>query len=179
MADFPSALETVAVRCPANERRSAPPVTQAPLPAPLDKLPADIQTLRRWAMAQPAYDDAGQNEREWSDEAVACMYVNKGKPDYLLGDIPLIVLTRTKGGYGDGLGIPAEELNKERLALQADLARLSSNSLHIIAPDSGHNIHLEAPALVIDAIQRVVIAARHRTRLGQTQVMEGRPSRKR
>jgi pimeloyl-ACP methyl ester carboxylesterase len=78
-----------------------------------------------------------------------------------LGKIPLIVLSRGDGGYRDGdSDIPAAELEKERKAGQAKLLLLSSNSKQIII-HSGHNMNLEAPGEVIDAIREVVTAVQH------------------
>lgn len=141
---------------PANE--SSPPETK--LEPPLDKLPPDAQRIRLWAQAQPVYEAASAAEREWSPEELAQMYANRGKPEYMLGSIPLIVLTRGEGGYEDLPNASARELEEERLALQAGLARLSRNSKHVIDRKSGHNIHLEDPATVIDSIRQVVEAAR-------------------
>ncbi|MBN2471564.1 MAG: alpha/beta hydrolase [Anaerolineae bacterium] len=45
-------------------------------------------------------------------------------------------------------------------ATQADYAALSSRSAHHLAPESGHNIHLDRPDLVIDAVQAMIAAAR-------------------
>jgi len=66
-----------------------------------------------------------------------------------LGYLPLVVLTR---------GIPGSDAQGERdwQALQRDLAGLSSDSLHIIATRSGHQIQLEQPDLVIAAIRQVL-----------------------
>jgi pimeloyl-ACP methyl ester carboxylesterase len=53
------------------------------------------------------------------------------------------------------------------LSLQADLTHLSTNSKHIIVTNSGHNIHLEQPGVVIDAIDQVIRACRARSKLEQ------------
>jgi len=135
------------------------------LEPPLDKLPRKIQRIRLWAQSQPDYEDARHSELDWSPEELARMFANRGKDEYKLGDIPLIVLTRTSGGYSDGLNISVKQLEEERLRLQAELAKLSHNSKHIVARNSGHNIHLEAPELVVDAIREVVKAARSHNRL--------------
>jgi hypothetical protein len=45
------------------------------------------------------------------------------------------------------------------------LARLSGNSRHTVVADAGHEIHLFAPAAVIEAIQDVAQAARQGSRL--------------
>jgi hypothetical protein len=82
------------------------------------------------------------------------MYQNKGKPDYMLGDIPLIVISKRKGYYS---GMPdSVELEKKRLELQLELSHLSTNGKLLIDLNSGHNIHLEDPTQVILAIQKVI-----------------------
>ncbi len=63
---------------------------------------------------------------DWSPEDVADMYKNRGKPSYMLGNIPLIVLTK---GHGNFSGMPdSAALESQRLKLQNDLTRLSTNS---------------------------------------------------
>ena len=67
-----------------------------------------------------------------------------------LGHLPLVVLTR---------GIPVSpdpQEERDWQALQKDLAGLSSDSLHIIATRSGHQIQLDQPDLVIAAIKQVL-----------------------
>jgi pimeloyl-ACP methyl ester carboxylesterase len=121
---------------------------------PLDRLSTDDQKMQIWAQTQFKYYKAASNEMDWSPEDVADMYKNKGKPDYLLGDIPLIVLAKTSGNYS---GQPdSAELEKKRIHLQHELAHLSTNSMLIIDKHSGHNIHLEDPTTVINAIKKVI-----------------------
>lgn len=81
----------------------------------------------------------------------------------MLGDLPLLVLTRKDGGYPDGLDRPASELEAARLDSQHALAALSRMGQFEIVPP-GHNLHLEAPAIVADAIERVAREAAHTTR---------------
>jgi pimeloyl-ACP methyl ester carboxylesterase len=120
---------------------------------PLDKLPNSIQKRQIWAQSQPGFRIAADNEMNWSPEDVALMFANKGKPEYMLGNKPLFVLSKNKGYYGNAPD--SVQLEKTRLQLQEDLAHLSTNSKHIVDKNSGHNIHLEDPALVIDAIRQV------------------------
>jgi pimeloyl-ACP methyl ester carboxylesterase len=49
--------------------------------------------------------------------------------------------------------IQAEQVWQE---LQADLAKLSSNSRSLVAEKSGHGIPIDQPGLVIDAIRQMV-----------------------
>jgi len=64
---------------------------------------------------------------------------------HTLGRLPLVVITHGK------------QLDAAWLALQNDLARLSSNSTHLIAASSGHSVMLDQPDLVIAAIKQVVM----------------------
>jgi hypothetical protein len=76
--------------------------------------------------------------------------------------VPLLVLTRAEGGYGDNLDVPAAQLDSERKERQAQLAALSSNGNQRIIR-AGHNMQLEAPDDVAEAIKEVIHAVRHRT----------------
>lgn len=79
-----------------------------------------------------------------------------------LGSIPLIVLTRSpKSPIGPGL--PEDfraKMGQIWQGLQEDLCRLSTQSSHKVASKAGHYIHREEPQLVIDAILKLVDAAK-------------------
>ena len=77
-----------------------------------------------------------------------------------LGKMPLVVLSLERGGYRDGLDIPAAQLENERRQAQLGLARLSAVGRHSFM-NSGHDMHIEAPDEVTKAIQEV-IAQSHR-----------------
>ncbi|MBV8858050.1 MAG: alpha/beta hydrolase [Acidobacteria bacterium] len=142
-------------RPPALDEASAPVNKLEP---PLDRLPAEVQRLQLWAQNEPAFRRAVSAELDWSPEELARMYAERGKPEYLLGDIPLIVLTRGEGYEDKGL-------EEERLRLQGELARLSTNGKQVVAEGTGHNIHLENPKLVTDSIREVVEAVRRGKRI--------------
>ena len=74
---------------------------------------------------------------------------------------PLVVISRSSGGYEDTAEVSAALLETERKQQQAELTHLSRNSRQVIAEHSGHNIHLEDPALVVREIRVVVEAASH------------------
>ncbi len=79
-----------------------------------------------------------------------------------LGNIPLIVLTAGDHRY------PAMVAVREEAAwrgMQEELAGLSSDSVHVLVPHSGHAIQEDAPTTVISAVQEVVKAARAHGRL--------------
>ncbi|MBX9616693.1 MAG: alpha/beta hydrolase [Caulobacteraceae bacterium] len=70
----------------------------------------------------------------------------------VLGDVPLIVVRR-----GRTMSPPnAADLNHQQG--QEDLAALSSNSVLIVAENSGHVIPLDEPQVVADAVRRVLAA---------------------
>ena len=128
-------------------------------------LPPDQQTMHLWAQGLPGVYDAENSETQWSDEYFAKWLATPQAG--VLGAIPSIVLSRVNGGYRDGgSGIPAAQQEKERKEGQAKLVLLSSNSKQVLV-HSGHNMHLEAPEDVSNAIREVVRAVRHHRRLQQ------------
>lgn len=121
--------------------------------APYDRLPEAQQKMWLWAIPLPAREDASNSEREWSGEYLARWL--KDPQSGSLGSLPLVVLTREKGGYPDGWDLPAAELEKLRLDGQQKLVKLSTKgSQRIVA--AGHDMHLEAPEEVTRAIRDVV-----------------------
>lgn len=65
-----------------------------------------------------------------------------------MGAIPLVVLSRGRSARPE-LGPASEAVWQE---MQRDLARLSTNSTHLIVPGAGHTIHQDAPEAVIQAL---------------------------
>lgn len=68
--------------------------------------------------------------------------------------VPLVVLTRGKRvwphtSYGD-------EMEKVWTELQNELSTMNQNSVHLIAENSGHSIHLDQPELVISALRNLL-----------------------
>ena len=171
--DSPQRIRTFAAGrkepAPQTFFKPSPVISQIPvkldsaIEPPLDRLPDSIQKLQIWAQSQDAYKSAAHGEMDWSPEDVANIYKHKGEISYMLGNIPLIVLTKGSGGYEERAD--SAELESERLMLQSELAHLSMNSRHIIDKNSGHNIHLEDPRTVINAIHEVFTAAKKNKRL--------------
>lgn len=78
--------------------------------------------------------------------------VNKSK---LSDDLPLVVLSHGVNMFSN---LPDKQAKKAGLSweqLQAEVAQLSSQGTLQIAPTSGHNIHIDQPELVVDAIRRI------------------------
>ena len=83
-----------------------------------------------------------------------------------LGSLPLVVLSHGRAPWPSDLpaGVTAR-LERVWGALQDQLARLSSDSVRVIARSSGHFVQLDQPQLVIAAVQQVVEAARRHVAL--------------
>ena len=80
-----------------------------------------------------------------------------------LGNIPLIVLSRSQSVLSSDVDLSAEVIRQVNLGwqqMQTELASLSSNGNRVVAEQSGHYIHLQQPQLVSDAIKQVVADAR-------------------
>ena len=116
------------------------------LPGPLDRLPLEAQRQWKWAAAQPLYRMAWAAEMDWSPEELAQMHAERESNRASLGNMPLVVLARTRA-------VPADTLERERQALMTDLAALSTRGRLEYARSSGHNIHIEEPELVVRAIR--------------------------
>ena len=152
------ALDTAALH--ATPAANAPPA-DAPLDAPLDRLPAAAQAVWRWAQALPTLPVVWAAETDWSPEELARFHAERLTNRATLGELPLIVIARTRGGFESGMRISADSLERERVALQKDLAGLSRQGRLIVASHAGHNVHIEEPTLVVDAITDVVRRARN------------------
>jgi pimeloyl-ACP methyl ester carboxylesterase len=117
--------------------------------APYNKLPPDVQRIRTWALSQVKHFAANDN-RFVGDEIKA---MSAARTEFPLGDRPLMILTRGTPVYP---GDRQEERQRERDRTQKDLATLSRRSRQIVVPGSDHEIHIDAPDVVVDAIRRVV-----------------------
>jgi pimeloyl-ACP methyl ester carboxylesterase len=131
----------------------------SPVATPHDRLPPNEQRLHGWAAAQPTLNEVENSQREWSAEYFARWVAAPQKSS--LGNIPLIVLTRAEGGYGKNLDKPEDELERARLEAQRSLAELSTRGSQQVV-NAGHNMHLEAPDVVTQAIRDLISQLRRR-----------------
>jgi pimeloyl-ACP methyl ester carboxylesterase len=114
---------------------------------PFTNLPDSIQKYRVWAFNQLDYYIANENEF-LLDEKAELVNQRKSKR-FILGDIPIIILTQSGGAN------PNDE-NIERLQLQKEMLALSSNSSQRIVENSGHHIHIEKPELIIEVVLKIL-----------------------
>ncbi len=75
--------------------------------------------------------------------------------------VPLVVLTHGRmPAAPPGREAQSQGLERVWLELQRELATRSPSSSHIVATKSGHYIHRDEPALVIEAVRRVCMDSR-------------------
>ncbi len=122
---------------------------------PFDKLPAKFQEQRIWAIRQPKILIADDGNY-WADE-FAAMYADSL---YSLGNKPVYVLSSGRDAFSKNADSAMKAIWLEKLEQKEKMANLSSNSKHLITTRSGHEIHLDEPELVIDAIKQVINAVR-------------------
>jgi pimeloyl-ACP methyl ester carboxylesterase len=131
---------------------------------PYDRLPADLQKLDVWARFHPKPSPANDF---WPEE-LQQMYEETQHPSPL-GDLPLMVLVpESREDTTPPFGLSVEEwkrISEEKRRQKEAQARLSRNGKFVVVERSGHHIHLDRPAVVIDAIRQVVEAARKHARL--------------
>lgn len=129
----------------------AVPALDSVLDSPLARLSPADQRLWRWAMNLPVGAATRALEMDWSPEELARMHDARRRVPQSLGTLPLFVIERAPD--------PADPLAAEHHAQQVDLTRLSSRGRLLTAARAGHNVHLEDPALVVQAIDSVLAAA--------------------
>jgi pimeloyl-ACP methyl ester carboxylesterase len=127
---------------------------------PYTKLPPDIQKLRLWAMSQPS--SVTTDYDPYLPEELTVLLADRIQHEHPLADRPLIVVGRTPDTIPTNVAPtsgPARHVTERPGQLRA-LGELSTNSLVLIANASRHEIHLDQPELVIDAVDDVVLAVR-------------------
>jgi pimeloyl-ACP methyl ester carboxylesterase len=118
------------------------------LPWMVKALPSEAHAAYLAVEGQPRCFDALLREEAATEQREAQLR-QAGR----LGDLPLVVLAR---GIPAGATEQAAQAEQVWQALQQGLARRSSRGTLIQATRSGHNIALDQPELVIDAIRRAM-----------------------
>jgi pimeloyl-ACP methyl ester carboxylesterase len=107
------------------------------------------------ATARPAYWRA--NVDEWNAIKVSDEQLRKLRRPF--GDLPVVVLTRGVSPYAVP-GKPQSALNKamedENVAIQKEIAALSTRGRQRVVPGAGHVIHADKPEAVVDAVLEVL-----------------------
>jgi len=143
--------------------------TKGPAPTseddPFDRLPPDLRSVRLWLdyklwqKWEPTKETA-DSTLSWRAEFRKEFAETDASKDYALGALPVVVLSS---------GPPAPESKRhshDGAAPRLDF--LSSNTLHVTAAGSGHEIHLYQPDLVAKTLMRAVLESRNRTTLSHS-----------
>ncbi len=123
-----------------------------------DRLPADIRTARDWARSLPRQQDISDPDEP--DAAIAATTARQATP---LDEKPLVVVSAGRLSWDErdrAAGTPYMAALQAHVRSEAFLASLSRNSRFRVAGKSFHLVHLDEPALVIEAIEDVLTAAR-------------------
>jgi pimeloyl-ACP methyl ester carboxylesterase len=143
---------------PASAKAAAPTKESAPF----DRLPPDLQKVRLWFNVRlwEKFDPAKSGPESmlsWRKEFLREFEETEDATAYSLGQLPVVVLSS---------GPAATESDRQsRSGAAARLDFLSSNSVHITAAGSGHEIHLYQPDRVVQALMKAVLAVRNQVPL--------------
>ncbi|MBC7881397.1 MAG: alpha/beta hydrolase [Anaerolineae bacterium] len=123
----------------------------------LENYPENIQAMGQASIYRSCFVDTLY--REFAAFGESAKLIRKDRD---LGDLPLVVVTAQR--HLDARDFPADfPVEKCQLtweSLQADLAKLSTNSVHHIWP-SGHYIAVDQPEMLVAAIRTVVEQVRN------------------
>lgn len=76
-----------------------------------------------------------------------------------LPDVPAVLLTSVRSRAGSDFYLETPEAITIKRERHAAFMSQFSTGAHVFTPNSGHNIHMQEPELVIDAIEQVMRAA--------------------
>jgi pimeloyl-ACP methyl ester carboxylesterase len=108
--------------------------------APIWKLPREVRHMLADMWTQPKFFQALGSQIE-SVCVSAAQALRESPRSY--GDLPLVVITAAAAG-------------EQRMKADAALAARSTRGRHVLAPDSGHWVPLDAPQAVIDTVVDVI-----------------------
>jgi pimeloyl-ACP methyl ester carboxylesterase len=114
--------------------------------APIWKLPRDVRMVLAQMWRQPKFFQALGSQID--NLCLSATEVLREMPSSY-GDLPLVVMS-------------AADAQEWRLQADAALAALSTHGRHVLAPNSGHWVPLDAPQAVVRTISETVDAVRQR-----------------
>jgi len=128
---------------------------------PFDRLPPDLRAVRLWLdiklwQTWEPTKEKPDSTLSWRKEFLK-EFAETDARKYPLGSLPVVVISSEPSA-------PESELHSHDEAVPR-LDFLSSNSIHVTANGSGHEIHLYKPAIVIETLARTVQAIRARSLL--------------
>ena len=132
---------------------------------PFDRLPPSLRTVRLWLDVRiwEVWDPTKatpESTLSWRKEFLR-EFDETDSGQHPLGDLPVAVLSSSP--------IASEAERESRDGAAARLDFLSSNTVHVTATGSGHEIHLYRPDLVQQGVLCVVLAIRNHVSLACSQ----------
>lgn len=130
---------------------------------PFDRLSPDLRSVRLWLdyklwqKWQPTKETA-DSTLSWRREFLT-EFAETDDKDHPLGPLPVVVLS------SDPPAPESEHHSHQEAALRLDF--LSTDTLHVPATGSGHEIHLYQPDLVAKTLTKAVLAIRNGTSLSK------------
>jgi pimeloyl-ACP methyl ester carboxylesterase len=122
------------------------------------KLPDHIQEIYYSQSMTNKHADTLRAEAYFAPED--CKQLKECAPT--LADIPLIVVSAGKPFISDDKAEhfytpdQIKHVNEQWPVLQANLAKKSARSVHIIAHESGHRIPIDQPEIIVDAVRQMI-----------------------
>src|ERR1700730_11879557 len=139
----------------------------APTPEddPFDRLPPALQSVRLWLdlklwQSWEPTKEGPESTLSWRKEFLKEFAETDAGKEHPLGALPVIVLS------SDPAATESEHHSHSGAAARLDF--LSSNTIHVTAVGSGHEIHLYQPDLVTKTLLRAVTAIRNGTALSHS-----------
>ncbi len=142
-----------------------PTITKGPKPTkeepPFDRLSAQLQAIRLsfdvqlWERADPSKLGPA-TDLSWRKEFLKEFDETDG-PTPPLGDLPVMVVSSGP--------VATDAERRARAGAAARLDFLSSNTAHVTATGSGHEIHLYQPEVLLSALTRIVTAVKKKSKL--------------
>lgn len=122
------------------------------IPPAIKKLPYELQQMYLALAAQPKYWET--NLAEYKASTVSDQQI---QVSHTLDNIPLVVIRHgLPEMFSQMPAKQAEQAEEVWQTLQLELSRLSNNSQLLIAANSGHNISIDEPELVVESIHKVI-----------------------
>lgn len=117
-----------------------------------------LETAYRSEMVDPAHHRTYLNELRGTEESA-----DRARRVQDLGTLPLVVVSAARGfDTYRSTPIPVDEANRIWLELQEELARLSTDMVHVVSRTGPHTIQYSEPGVVVGAIRELVERIRAR-----------------
>jgi pimeloyl-ACP methyl ester carboxylesterase len=123
------------------------------------------RTVPRPRISGPPSTEYKPEDDFLGDEA-QLLYLDREKNPQPFGDRPLLVLAAGKRPPPPGMTEDSyKDIKRANNQVRADAAHLSRNSKFVVDPNSGHNIQIDDPRAVAEAVEEVVAAVKNHAKL--------------